>query len=114
MALICPSAMDKKLFAVLSQNEINQDIISHLAGETLEVFTIAHFANVVDPELPNTSAGQQLQRKILDATRYKDHNGQYSRLKQAWKEAEAANDRALKRQSEGFPEVDLDDPLAGR
>ena len=66
--------------------------------------TVPTFANWVD-------ARSELAAHLLDKTECKDDRAQLAALKQAWREADAATTRAIKRKAEGLSEEPADEPL---
>jgi hypothetical protein len=66
--------------------------------------TVANFANWVDSRA-------EIASKIHDKTPKKDDAADLSRLKQAWREADASITRGVKRTAEGLDAEGIDDPL---
>jgi len=66
--------------------------------------TVANFANWVDSRA-------EIAFKIHDKTPKKDDAADLSRLKQAWREADASITRGVKRTAEGLDAEGIDDPL---
>ena len=70
----------------------------------LKCLSVGQFANWVDQRA-------DLKAAFLDATTCKDDPSVLSRLKMAWRQAEAIVEHNLKRQSEGLQDEALDEPL---
>jgi hypothetical protein len=98
--------MESHLKSLLQSNGVHLDVINWLADPLTGCFTLKNFANWCDE-------AQQIQATILDHVQtQKTSRAQYASLKQAWKEAEAAVNRTLKRSAEGISEDHMDDPLS--
>jgi len=94
--------MEPGLRTLLDRNGVDPQIADYLEAKTcLKVETFANW--VKDREEVTT--------KILMKTDHKDDEPQAARLKMAWRQAEAATDRALKRSAEGLDNEPIDDPL---
>ena len=110
LAVPAPGAMDPQgqLHKLLSKNGVDPQVIAYLGkAETeggLQLTTLANFANAVD-------SGKDVDKKLLEGSPKRGSINQLSRLKQAWREAEAEVKRALKRQEEGMEDFDYDEPL---
>ena len=95
--------MNTALRAVLDKNTVAPDIITWM--ENNGCTDVPTFANWVDET-------KELQVAILDqCAESKDSRMQKSRLSMAWREADAATTRGVKRTAEGLGEDNLDDPL---
>ena len=93
------------LLDLLVENGVPEEIHDLLARDPWKVTTIKQFANYFENK-------GEVNTLFLSQTAHKD-NGEYiANLKMAWREAEAAVSRSLKRAAEGMPEEALEDPLA--
>ena len=95
--------MHTALRAVLDKNNIAADIITWMGDNGCT--DVSTFANWVDET-------KELKEAILDqCPQSKDSRTQKARLSMAWREADAATTRGVKRTAEGLEEDNLDDPL---
>jgi len=95
--------MDPKLIAILKRNQIVDPVIQGMLG--LGCKTVEDLANWVEKR-------EDLERFFITPIDVaKDDAAQKSRLKMAWRQADAICERALKRQAEGLTEECWDEPL---
>ena len=96
--------MDAHLRTLLAANQVHQDVVAWLESADAMCLSIKTFANWCDDPLG-------VQANILDhVPSCKTCRSQYAALKQAWKEAAAANSRSLRGAAEGLNDDNLDDP----
>ena len=89
---------------LLKDNEVDGEILALLAAKPFEVTTIKMFANRFESR-------NEVITLFLSTTKFKDSGANIANLKQAWREADSAVTRGLKRSAEGLPEENVDDPL---
>ena len=95
--------MDTSLISLLEKNTVDEVIIKWMTDNACTTLSI--FANWVD----GTS---ELKEAIPKHTNMKDSAPQLARLRMAWREADAAIARGVKRTAEGLEDENLDAPLA--
>ena len=96
------TALETDLKMMLDRNSVEEEVQNKMIA--LKCISIEDFANWVDDK-------KELKDKILATTDFKDDASQNSRIKMAWRQAEAVVEKKLKRTSEGLTEEPLDDPL---
>ena len=94
-----------QLDALLQKYSIPDEVVKRLKGDPFHITNLTRFANFFESKSQVKSNFCELENvKIKD-------NGVIADLTQAWREAEADNDRNLKRKSEDIPMEDMDEPL---
>ena len=94
--------MDPKLTSLLTRNTIHADVVEGMRLK--KCLSIEDLANWV-------SNRDDLDKHFIDDTSQKDENSQKSRLRQAWRQAEAITSKGLERVSLGLSSEALDEPL---
>ena len=90
---------------LLKNQKLPDVVLEELAKPPYSVTTVVHFANYFE------SRGEIKTNFLDNVPDLKDRGDVMAGLKQAWREAEAIVDRAMKRCAQGLPEEPLDDPL---
>ena len=96
------ATIETALKTILDRNTLHADLQNHM--ESIGCTTVSAFANWVDKR-------EDLKDAILNGSPQKDSASQLSRLKMAWRQAEAVVEKGLKRTSEGLSEEAVDEPL---
>ena len=91
--------------ALLQKYTMPDEVVKLLKGAPFHITNITRFANFFE-----TKSQVKTHFCELESVKVKD-NGVIADLTQAWREAEAENDRNLKRKSEDMPMEDMDEPL---
>ena len=102
MALEKQSVSLKEL---LESNDVHDDVLDNLAKAPFNITSVKQFANFFETK-------QEIKTLFLDSlSEYNDLGAVAANLKGAWREAEALTQRSIKRNSEGLPDENMDDPL---
>ena len=90
---------------LLDSNDVDSTVLENLGKAPLNITTVKQFANFFETK-------QEIKTLFLDTlAEYMDLGAVAANLKGAWREAEALTQRSLKRNSEGLPDENMDDPL---
>ena len=94
--------MDAELTLLLTRNNIHDDVVAAMKAKSC--LSIEDFANWVENRA-------ELDACLIDSTSQKDSGNQKSRIKMAWRQAEAMTAKSLERISMGLATEVLDEPL---